>query len=163
MLYSLLNGNAKNWWYYKELRKGGNTVEARKGERSSIRREVTTIREAKNGGYAEIAPGGRNVYTKGYMISGASQAIIDAMILRGIPTVDLTEIPAHTRSRFIVSGPMIAVGREPEPFTDSLSYIDRDTYFTAAWYLGAKVWNLNASEMAWGNGLELAERFINRD
>lgn len=47
MIYKLLNREAKNWWYFRQLRQQGNDKEARKRERQSILNAVKTLRNAK--------------------------------------------------------------------------------------------------------------------
>ena len=50
IVYSVLNQDAKRWWYNIKLRREGRTEEARKRERDSIRDDVLRLRSAQNGG-----------------------------------------------------------------------------------------------------------------
>ena len=60
-VYSILNKQAKNWWYHVELREKGEVVEARQRERQTIRQQIDSLKEAKaSGGYA-IALRGRHL------------------------------------------------------------------------------------------------------
>ena len=45
-VYSILNKDAKDWWYHEALRRQGNVEEARMRERDSIKRAVRNIRKA---------------------------------------------------------------------------------------------------------------------
>jgi hypothetical protein len=58
-VYSLLNHDARTWWFHQQLRKQGQAAEARRRERQSIRSNVRHLRNCKkNGGYCYVKPGG---------------------------------------------------------------------------------------------------------
>lgn len=46
MLYSILNRDAKNWWYHKQLRSNGNVKAARQAERCFIKQRISDLRLA---------------------------------------------------------------------------------------------------------------------
>jgi len=66
MLYKTLNREAKNWWWFKELRKQGKASEARQKERRSILDKVELIRTCKRYGghlYLGNASWSLNIYS----------------------------------------------------------------------------------------------------
>ena len=63
-VYKVLNQKAKNWWYYKELRKRGQHEEARKKERETILKEINDLRQAKKNGYFKKGLYGSSLYFK---------------------------------------------------------------------------------------------------
>ena len=77
-LYSLLNANAKSWWYFKRLREWGKHDEARAKERESIRNCIANVREsAASQGYLVISDDGSRYYlmlSRGGMLSGYGDA-----------------------------------------------------------------------------------------
>lgn len=54
-VYRILNNEAKNWWWHRDLRKQGKSKEARQLERKSILRSIETLRDVLNhGGYLSL-------------------------------------------------------------------------------------------------------------
>ena len=98
-LYSILNDDAKAWWYHIKLRGDGDVVEARRRERQSILDKVASLREAlDNGGFLSIGRGGWSLnMSRHHRLSGYESdidfPIAQACILLGIPILDSTTIP----------------------------------------------------------------------
>lgn len=148
-LYKLLNTNAMNWWHHRDLRKQGKDKEARMLERKSILSSVRTLRAAiKNEGYCEIGLGGWSIhYDNGCHLAGygdAKDAMVQAAILVGIPTVDLTTAPRDALYDNVVKMPMIGVNRvdkKPKGGWHGFSYAPLDYVFERWAKLGATMYN----------------------
>jgi len=92
-VYSILDRQARNWWYHVELRQRGKAAEAREKERESIKNTVSALREAKeSGGYA-IALRGRHLLFINERTSQSGYSPTDTVSLCrlvGIPVLDLS-------------------------------------------------------------------------
>jgi hypothetical protein len=97
-LYGILDADARNWWYHRDLRKAGKTGEARRRERESIRSSLRSLRQAReNGGWISVGRGGYTLHysdcgkVQGY--GGANAPTVRAARHIGLPFVDTTTIP----------------------------------------------------------------------
>lgn len=68
-IFRALRSDARNWWYHRELRQQGQTLQARQKEHASIRSNIRTLRAAiANGGYCTVAHTGHDMsITVGYV------------------------------------------------------------------------------------------------
>lgn len=101
-VYSILDNEAREWWYHAKLRAEGNPREARRRERDSILRNVQTLRTAYlavvhcTGSVSlymrpivrELDGGGRSTETA--TLTGCSLAYAEAARRCGIPVIDFT-------------------------------------------------------------------------
>lgn len=143
-IYSLLNKEAKNWWWFAELRKQGKHTEARVKERESIRRHITTIRQALlDGGYFNVGRGGWSVHSYNTTLSGygdVSAPIIQAAIRMGLKGIDSTTIPEDLIVK-VIGLPLIGIRIVDKP---PYCALDRASFeYVAGKYkeLGATIYN----------------------
>jgi hypothetical protein len=62
-IYSLLNNETKNWWYFKDLRKNGKCDLARQKERASILSDIKFLRQViKHKGYLHLGNAQWGIY-----------------------------------------------------------------------------------------------------
>lgn len=150
-VYSLLNQESKNWWYHRELRKRGETEEARKRERQSIKSTIETLRKAKkNSGYGYVGRGGWSIYTtNGSSLSGherdVNNATIQSAIRAGIVVINTLDIPEDSIWN-TVSFPMIGITEVDNPREvgepyGSMSYAPLDHVLSLYENLGATIYN----------------------
>jgi len=119
-LYSILNGQARRWWYFRLLRKRGLKEEARRREREAILEDVRILRAAlDNGGFLINSWGGWALHydsrkTLHNSFPGLDAAMTQACLLLGIPIIDLTTIP-DDRIKDIFKLPTPDLLYDPEP------------------------------------------------
>lgn len=120
--YRLLNGDAKCWWHFVELRAAGKHAEARVKERLNIRNSIDSIRRAA---LMTIGRGGWSIRCAGSTLSGYGDGEPYATILRrrGVPVIDSRASALSDVARVVISSPIPAIGVEPDlPPYNSLSY-----------------------------------------
>jgi hypothetical protein len=150
-VYSLLDRDARGWWYHRQLRDQGKPEEARQLERRSIRDHVKTLRSAY---YASVGRGGWSIHchkvtsanglTSQSTLEGygdASDGMIKACIVLGLPVVDTTTI-SDEAIYDTISIPLVAIDRpcDPEPY-HGMSYAPLEYVISAYRKLGATVYN----------------------
>ncbi len=119
-LYTLLDHNARRWWYHLELRKRGQIAEARRRERQSIRENIRTLRQARdNGGFLIIGRHGWTLYlarwhTLRSHYPGIEQPFPQCCLLLGIPIIDTTTIPDRDLGQTL-RFPIANIHPDPEP------------------------------------------------
>lgn len=125
LLSDLLEKNAKDWWYHKELRRQGKVEEAQKRERMSTRSILKDLKDAKaNDGWCSVGRGGWTLHPRsGVTVSnyvGMDSCYPRACIMMGIPVIDSTTIPDSEISQSILF-PMAAINPDLPPW-GSCSY-----------------------------------------
>jgi hypothetical protein len=110
MLYSILDRDARAWWYCRQQREQGRARDARRQERQTIRRWVRDLRAVReHGGGLTYGRGGASLYQKNATTSGIG---LGASTLREIaerarvPFVDTSTIPEEAIVRWALRGPM---------------------------------------------------------
>jgi hypothetical protein len=144
-LYALLNRDAKAWWYHKQLRERGQTEEARKRERDSIKSDVDTLRKCiADGGYASIGRGGWGIHYHNGTLSGyggIDSPEMQACLMLGIPIVNTRDADISV-AYLACKMPIIAVGKAPDaPPWHGMSYAPLDYVFGKLSEAGALVYN----------------------
>lgn len=145
-VYSLLNRDAKNWWYFKQLRDQGAISEARCKERGSIKSKIDTLRHCiKSGGYVNVGRGGWSIhYADGQLqgYGGVSDPIVQAAIKAGIVVIDTTTIDDDKIVDIAFKCPMVAVGRKADsaPY-NSMSFAPLSYVVGVKRNAGATVYN----------------------
>lgn len=96
MLYTILNKEAKAWWYHKQLRSQGQAGEARKRERQSIKSDISFlraliqqkgfVRRCGDGTYhsSQLRESENCTYTREFGGYRHGQGLVDACISLGI-------------------------------------------------------------------------------
>lgn len=145
-IYSILDRDARRWWYNADLRRAGMVKEARNRERDSIKRNAQTLRKALRGGWLSIGRGGWTLhYEKGARLShygGLDEPIPQCCLLLHIPIIDTTTIP-DDRITETIRFPMAAFeGECDEPPYNSLSFAPLDHVASLYKGLGATLYNL---------------------
>jgi hypothetical protein len=144
-IYRILDESARSWWYHRDLRKAGNTREARKRERFSIRGHVRDLRRARDdGGYLSVGRGGWSLHYPNGTLShygGLDEPIPRCALALGIPVVDTTTIP-DSKVYETITIPLAAIGREPDPAPwGSCSYAPLTEVARRKAALGATLYN----------------------
>lgn len=144
-IYSLLDENARNWWYHRQLRDQGKAYEARIRERASILSNLAMWRTAK---LLVLTPGRSTVHYGEPSRSGTCSGYEPDMNLEiarrlGVLAVDLREMSYEAVVRSI-SIPMPCGARDPDPDErwGSCSYISNEKYAHFMRGLGATVYGL---------------------
>lgn len=103
ILYSVLNGSAKRWWFFAKLRREGHPDEARILERKSIRDDIRILRAVLDSdGFLNVGDGGWSLHYVGKDGNEASLRGYDvdrdgepqAAMLLGVLTIDHRPIPS---------------------------------------------------------------------
>lgn len=137
-VYRILNNNAKNWWYFKELRKRGQHKEARLKERESILKEIGDIRKASKNGYFAICRITDNLhyFSKGQNSSSSVNAekhknrdYQKMIIASGIPTCS-TEFLNEDDAYKLLSMPILKFNLDKDE-----NYIRKDGKFSSCSYV----------------------------
>lgn len=153
-IYALLNADAKNWWYHKQLRRNNNPTEARKRERRSIASHLETLRNAY---FWTVGEGGWTVHGREELKYGGKSSgilsgygdiespIIQAALRLGVPGYDTSMIPVnHQFVRVVISCPLLSDTKD-EPNTDGeysgLSYAPPRIVLSHMAQAGAVVYN----------------------
>jgi hypothetical protein len=170
-LYSILDSNARGWWYHRQLRADGNNCEARRRERESIRSSVRTLRSAlKWDSVVVVGYGGTRVQYRSRCLGqdsalsesclssisgGMDSYMVRAALLLGLPVLDLTALGEVELAPWVYRGPLLhlnpaavqlaGIPSEIPESGISLSYCDRDYYLTYWAAAGAKIYNLPES------------------
>lgn len=100
---------------------------------------------ATEGGHLSIGRGGFILhYRNGAMLSGYDcEAIKAQSIAVGLPVIDSRLVEFVAAAQLAVKGPLVAVGREPDPAPwHSLSYAPLSAVAAAYVAAGAEVWNI---------------------
>lgn len=100
---------------------------------------------ATEGGHLSIGRGGFILhYRNGAMLSGYDcEAIKAQSIAAGLPVIDSRLVEFVAAAQLAVKGPLVAVGREPDPAPwHSLSYAPLSAVAAAYAAAGAEVWNI---------------------
>lgn len=143
-VYALLDRSARRWWYFRRLREHGQHAEARAKERESVRHDVAMIRKAlRDGGHCTIgATGSVSITAHNQSLSGAGISLAMACINAGLLTIDCQTADFAALARVSISGPMCAVGEEPDaaPY-HALSYAPRDVWLAGYATAGCRIWN----------------------
>lgn len=150
-LYSLLNQEAKAWWYYKELRERGAHKEARKKERESILGHIKYIRDTlANGGHVTMGRGGFTLHiSDNQTLSGYGDQFFNACIQAGIKGWDSRHCDFMDVARVVIGMPMVSISRRNnDGMPYSLSYTSFDTVARAYKKIGAKLYNCELAKEA---------------
>ena len=160
-IYSIVNHEAKAWWYHKKLREQGQTQEARKRERESIRSTIRTIRAARlfsvgRGGFTvRLEPvRGKNSVSYGSVTGHCAGRVYSELLARcrpEVPQYDTTEVDNPLT---LLGIPLLARGdnQEDEPNEagayGSMSYAPLGVILACYEARGSKVYwgNLNPEE-----------------
>ncbi|RWJ00041.1 hypothetical protein [Mesorhizobium sp.] len=97
------------------------------------------------GGHLSIGRGGFTLhYGEGARLSGYDLEMVKAeCIAAGLPVIDSLAVPFDAMLHLAVAGPMIAVGRDPDPAPwHALSFASLSAVAAAYAAAGAEVWNL---------------------
>lgn len=97
------------------------------------------------GGHLSIGRGGFTLhYGEGARLSGYDLDTVKAeCIAAGLPVIDSLAVPFDAVLHLAVAGPMIAVGRDPDPAPwHALSFASLSAVAAAYAAAGAEVWNL---------------------
>ena len=100
---------------------------------------------ATPGGHLSIGRGGFTLYYgEGARLSGYELETVKAeCIAAGLPVIDSLCVPFDAVLHLAVAGPMIAVGRDPDPEPwHALSFASLSAVAAAFAAAGAEVWNL---------------------
>ena len=100
---------------------------------------------ATPGGHLSIGRGGFTLYYgEGARLSGYDLETVKAeCIAAGLPVIDSLGVPFDAVLHLAVAGPMIAVGRDPDPAPwHALSFASLSAVAAAYAANGAEVWNL---------------------
>jgi hypothetical protein len=101
---------------------------------------------ATAGGHLAIGRGGVTLhFDQGSRLSGcAPGAIKEAAVAAGLPVIDSRDMPFEAVWRLAVQGPMVAVGRAPDPPPwHALAYAPLEAVAAAYRDAGAEVLNLD--------------------
>lgn len=128
-LYRVLNADAKTWPYH---------VENRPEQRNSIKRNLERIRNVlackhahqfkgytgeNSLNYACLSKWNKSGYATRVSLSRYSDAIYEALIKLGVPTIDCRSADFAKLCKVSISGPMIAIeDREIESESHALAY-----------------------------------------
>ncbi|MBB6355754.1 hypothetical protein ACFFTN_13085 [Aminobacter aganoensis] len=105
---------------------------------------------ATEGGHLSIGPGGFTLhYREGAMLSGyGCEAIKSQSIEAGLPVIDSRNVDLDMVLQLTLHGPLVAVGREPEPAPwYGLSYAPLEAVAAAYAAAGAEIWNIEGIEL----------------
>lgn len=147
-IYRLLNQNAKNWWYHKDLRKSGDNQEARKRERRSIKDAVRTIRNAclftvHDQGFSLNCQEGKTKSTLSGHSAGEVYSISLARCRPEVPRIDRRGVGFRHRSALAIAGPMFGTDQVDPPNEDGtyggFSYAPMRVFLALNEMAGAKV------------------------
>lgn len=100
---------------------------------------------ATPGGHLSIGRGGFTLsYGEGARLSGYDLETVRAeCVAAGLPVIDSLGVPLDAVLHLAVAGPMIAVGRDPDPAPwHALSFASLSAVAAAYAAAGAEVWNL---------------------
>ena len=144
-LYKILDTKARNWHYFKELRRRGKTEEARVKERASICDSVRVLRQAlDNGGYCQVGRGGWAIYYACHSrlehYGGIDADMVRACIKVGIPVIDTLTIPDQDIAKTI-NLPMITLAHWDNSPYNSISYAPLAYVLPLYQALGATIYN----------------------
>ena len=104
---------------------------------------------AMPGGHLSIGRGGFTLhYRDGAMLSGYGCEPIKAQSIKaGLPVIDSRNVDVDMTLQLTLSGPLVAVGREPEPAPwHGLSYAPLHAVAVPYAAAGAEVWNIPGVE-----------------
>ena len=141
-LYSILDKDARAWWWYKELRRKGKVSEARKKERESIKSTIKSLRECLEAkGYLSIGRGGFTLYCGNSRVQGYGDTYFKAAMIAGIPVLDTRTISDENITK-AVNLPLAAINRTPDeaPY-GSFDYAPIAYVFSQYCALGATLHN----------------------
>lgn len=99
---------------------------------------------ATPGGHLSIGRGGFTLYHRhGAMLSGYGCEAIKAQASRPVSVIDSRNVDFDVVLQLTLCGPLVAVGREPEPFPwHGLSYAPLQAVAFRYAAAGAEVWNI---------------------
>lgn len=102
---------------------------------------------ATQGGHLSIGRGGFTLhYRNGAMLSGYGCEVIKTeCIAAGLPVIDSRCVVFDVVLQLTLSGPLVAVGREPEPW-HGLSYAPLHAVAVRYAAAGAEIWNIPGVE-----------------
>lgn len=104
---------------------------------------------ATEGGHLSIGRGGFTLhYRNGEMLSGyGCDAIKAQCIVAGLPVIDSRCVMFDVVVQLTLGGPLVAVGREPEPAPwHGLSYAPLHAVAARYAAAGAEIWNIPSAE-----------------
>lgn len=108
------------------------------------------IEQAKRtaGGHLYIGRGGFTLHFGTSRLSGYDCDHIKSLcIAAGLPVIDSREVPIELVAKLAVSGPMVAVNRDPDPHPwDALAYAPLGAVAAAYRRAGAEVFNIAGSD-----------------
>ncbi|MFW6083741.1 MAG: hypothetical protein ACODAA_00835 [Gemmatimonadota bacterium] len=145
-LYSILDRQARSWWYHRQLRDEGNEREARKRERRSIRSTLDSLRQAlDNDGALTIGRYGATLhYSEGGRVQGLHRGTIEAARHLGIPIIDSRTVPDERLVDYAYQTPMYRPGAtDPDGDPGPFDYVSLPTYVRIARSYGATIENWN--------------------
>ena len=153
-LYTLLNNDAKRWWYHRQLREQGQAAEARKRERDSIREHIKVLKTAV---FATVGRGGWSIYyvwdythSKDHLsklcgYGDTSEPMIQACIMLDIPvcnSITISDDNIYETIRFpLPAHPENSMLGNPDAY-HSLDYAPFSDVFAMYKKIGAEVYNL---------------------
>ena len=157
-IYSLLNADAKAWWYHKQLRDHGQHDEARAKERESIKRHAASLRNAR---YVSVGRGGHTVHERPVVTKHGSSTCrvqgyessngptVQAAIRLGVPVIDTTTV-SDRACYDLIALPMPAESDEKADSGElhGMSYCTLAYYAGLAAALGATVHNVAVDKAA---------------
>ena len=135
-VYVALVEDARAWWYHKQLRKQGNTAEARKRERESFRNNVEQLTETiENGGFLTRGRGGDTLHiSPNHRCEGLHPGNVRAIYAAGIPVVDTRTISGDKIVSWAFRGPMPGFKTDRfVPAADDAPYRSLDTVAFVDW------------------------------
>ena len=119
------------------------------------------IEQAKQtvGGHLHIGRGGFTLSFGSSWLSGYDcDRVKELCIAAGLPVIDSREAPIELVAKVSVSGPMIAVGRDPDPYPwHALAYAPLGAVAAAYRRAGAEVFNIAEPDLDGRGFAELAD------
>jgi hypothetical protein len=141
----VLRAETRSWWRHRKLRKSGELEEARRLERTTIRRDIAYLRKALSNPNAYVSCGGGGTILHLGLTTVSLYAPVERFPLAslavrlGTPLIDCR--PVRDIIAF-ANLPRVTMDGEvdPEPWTSS-SRVSLLTYLDAAERLGARIIN----------------------
>jgi hypothetical protein len=101
------------------------------------------------GGHLHIGRGGYTLHQGGSQLSGYDcEAVKAVCIAAGLPVIDSRSVPFEAVAKLAVSGPMVAVDREPDPAPwHAYSYAPLRIVAAAYGRAGAEIFNIPAADL----------------
>lgn len=134
-LYSILNRNVKNWWYFVDLRKANKIKEARSLERKSILENIERIRKIKKiGGYLKLGKASWSIYynggglLSGYYNKGNHCYYEEIFEKFNLLIIDSRNIQESKIVEYAISSPMLKLNIKESQGFGSFDYVTLKDY-----------------------------------